>query len=153
MPYKDPKSPAALASQSRRNATFHKNHREEILKRKREDYPRWYKDNKENILKSVKNYYQTYKGTFRYGMTQLKSHAKQRGKEFNLSMETLRRLYEENCFYCESETPSINIDRIDNTKGYVEGNVVSCCVRCNRVKGEMSVEELKAHLLKMLERL
>lgn len=30
------------------------------------------------------------------------------------------------------------IDRLDNSGGYVSGNIVSCCQRCNMAKGKMS---------------
>ena len=38
------------------------------------------------------------------------------------------------------------LDRIDNSLGYRKNNVVSACSCCNVAKGEMSVEEFKAHI-------
>jgi hypothetical protein len=35
------------------------------------------------------------------------------------------------------------IDRVDNNQGYVEGNVVSCCHRCNHAKKNYSFEEFQ----------
>lgn len=57
------------------------------------------------------------------------------------------------CVYCgnESEYPSSNnypehtivnyIDRVDNTKGYLIGNIVACCALCNKIKMKHSLEE------------
>lgn len=39
-------------------------------------------------------------------------------------------------------TPSL--DRIDNTKGYVQGNVIIVSARANALKSDASLEELKA---------
>ena len=39
-------------------------------------------------------------------------------------------------------TPSM--DRIDNTKGYIKGNVVITCFRANQVKGDATLAELEA---------
>lgn len=40
---------------------------------------------------------------------------------------------------------SIGLDRIDNSKGYEPGNVVSCCNVCNTIKNKyLSLEETKA---------
>ena len=35
----------------------------------------------------------------------------------------------------------------------VEGNVVSCCRRCNVMKNDMSVDQFKAHLLRIVTHL
>lgn len=35
------------------------------------------------------------------------------------------------------------IDRVDTTKGYIEGNVVPCCCTCNYAKHTMTVPEFK----------
>lgn len=57
------------------------------------------------------------------------------------------------CVYCgnESEYPSSNnypehtivnyIDRVDNAKGYLIGNIVACCSLCNKIKMKHSLEE------------
>jgi len=33
-------------------------------------------------------------------------------------------------------TVGSGIDRLDNTKGYIIGNIVSCCTICNIIRGE-----------------
>jgi hypothetical protein len=38
------------------------------------------------------------------------------------------------------------LDRVDNTKGHTEGNVVPCCWTCNHMKGQLTREEFIAHI-------
>lgn len=75
--------------------------------------------------------------------------AKRRGLGFNLSKNDVIGLTQENCSYCNKKPSNIKktrrgifkyngIDRVDNTIGYVVGNVVTCCKTCNKAKLEMS---------------
>jgi len=43
------------------------------------------------------------------------------------------------------------IDRLDNTLGYVVGNVVSCCIHCNKMKNNRTVQEFLQHIQLVLE--
>jgi hypothetical protein len=36
---------------------------------------------------------------------------------------------------------SVSLDRVDSGKGYIQGNVVLCCVYANRMKNDQSVDE------------
>lgn len=64
--------------------------------------------------------------------------AKSRGIEFAITLEDFKNLISNPCTYCQySET---GVDRIDNSLGYVKGNVTSCCKYCNRAKHEESEE-------------
>ena len=87
---------------------------------------------------------------------QTKRSAIERGYEFAISRRYLKFLHKKNCFYCgnppSTETkPSAaryngeylynGIDRIDNRKGYIEENVISCCSKCNFAKGTMDGAE------------
>lgn len=40
------------------------------------------------------------------------------------------------CFYCQLPLgkTGIGLDRIDNARGYVDGNVLPCCTLCNYVR-------------------
>lgn len=69
--------------------------------------------------------------------------AKDRGINFSLSKEIFNKLIIEPCFYCAKfkEKEVNGIDRIDNNKGYEEGNVVSCCSICNIAKGRQHPQE------------
>lgn len=65
--------------------------------------------------------------------------AARRGIEFKLSFEYWKQEVQKTCVYCRdqlgkrSET-TVGLDRLDNTKGYEEGNVASCCETCNKIK-------------------
>jgi len=57
------------------------------------------------------------------------------------------------CYYCGGPLPrrGHGVDRIDNTQGYVLGNVRPCCSKCNRAKHTMSEEEFKNWLQQVTE--
>jgi hypothetical protein len=45
------------------------------------------------------------------------------------------------CWYCGYVNKTIGLDRIDSSRGYVMGNVVSCCARDNAAKSNLSQQE------------
>lgn len=59
--------------------------------------------------------------------------AKKRNIENYLTKDNYIALVLANCKYCDCEK-SAGIDRIDNNKGYLLDNCVSCCGTCNRIK-------------------
>jgi len=88
-----------------------------------------------------------------------KRHADALGLQFELTMEDVRRISTQNCFYCGCVPNRVEgahrkhanngkgylsayngkfiyngIDRMDSTIGYIENNVVSCCFDCNVAK-------------------
>jgi hypothetical protein len=92
-----------------------------------------------------------------------KKSARQRGLPYTLTLDEFYDLTKGNCQYCGCEPgqfktlhsppttkymyPSYTyngIDRVDSSKGYVQGNVVPCCIHCNRAKRAMSVDEFLA---------
>ena len=85
--------------------------------------------------------------------------ARERDIVFDISKEKFRELITQNCFYCGSplvfynDGPSRNgrfkrngLDRMDNTKGYTEDNIVPCCKRCNIMKKAMDIGEFLGHI-------
>lgn len=76
-----------------------------------------------------RKYNKTINGRFQ----QYRAAAKGRGLEFKLSIEDFEYLMTQFCFYCGENGGGI--DRVDSNKGYVSTNVVSCCWRCNDMKG------------------
>jgi hypothetical protein len=87
-----------------------------------------------------------------------KRDAKERGFNFFLSEEQFRNLVTGDCFYCGTKPCKTidngtrkslflynGIDRMDHKKGYEQGNVVSCCGICNRMKNVLGVEEFITH--------
>ena len=75
--------------------------------------------------------------------------AADRKLEFNLSFESVKTLLKfQTCYYTgrkfDNEGPyARSIDRIDSSKGYIEGNVVSCTVDINGKKSNLSDDEIE----------
>lgn len=87
-----------------------------------------------------------------------------KGQEYSISDDELFILLTANCSYCGTQPSNIQkdvnklhqesfvyngIDRIDNNKGYIEGNITTCCKRCNIAKNNMSFEDFKEHVYNM----
>lgn len=80
-----------------------------------------------------------------------KCRAKERGREFNLKLEDLAKLYVEKCpilgiDICWDNKESIahgspSLDRIDNNRGYVRGNVQIISHRANSLKKDYLLDE------------
>lgn len=79
--------------------------------------------------------------TPRWRFNYYRAHAKNNGRGFTLSFEEFVKLISGECFYCGDNTSQMGVDRIDNSLGYVRGNVRTCCSRCNLAKGKMSEGE------------
>lgn len=75
-------------------------------------------------------YRHTPKGRFR----DYKCGAKTRGIAFKLSFREFCKFWKKPCWYCGYAIFEIGLDRIDNAKGYIRGNILPCCERCNRAK-------------------
>jgi hypothetical protein len=77
--------------------------------------------------------------------------AQKRNLEFNLSLKDIKRLLKtKKCFYTGNELNHIigdenqlSIDRIDNNKGYVVGNVVACSSKFNMIKSCLTINDVK----------
>lgn len=86
---------------------------------------------------------------------QMRSTAKKRKIEFGLTRGEVETLTKQVCHYCGQEPAQVmhsgesrrgdytynGLDRMDNHRGYVSDNVVSCCGQCNWAKGKMSYDE------------
>lgn len=74
--------------------------------------------------------------------------ANSRGIKFDLTFRTLKRLLsQEKCFYTgrkftDSGKFQRTIDRVDASKGYIEGNVVACCQDMNNKKKDLTIAEI-----------
>jgi hypothetical protein len=95
--------------------------------------------------------------SFNRYFSSLRKGAKNRNYEFSLSEARVKELNSKNCFYCNRPPSSgINnetqkrhnglyvytgIDRVDNSRGYTNDNVVPCCYLCNKAKGKLSKSE------------
>lgn len=113
---------------------------------------------KEGTLKGIQDYYKSrYVKPVEdrlYG--NYSKHWNDDKREFKLTKEQFSILVNSNCHYCgippftirgnktKSVTKALNgIDRVDSSKGYIEGNVVPCCIHCNRAKMDRNIEDFK----------
>ena len=77
--------------------------------------------------------------------------AESRGLEFNLTLTCVKNLLRaKRCKYTRKlltfdvDSPNqLTFDRLDNTLGYVIGNVVACTKEFNQKKGDLTLEELR----------
>ena len=104
------------------------------------------KKGKEARARNSKKYYATPKGY----RNQYRKWARARGMEFGLDMDEFMEFWQKPCTYCGSDIATVGIDRVDNNLGHIEGNMVSCCNLCNRMKLHLTVEEWLDHLDKIL---
>lgn len=87
------------------------------------------------------------RGLYSKYQTRAKSHK----RLFDLSRAVFTELILDRCYYCNSKPRTKwyvlkgdqstrgtflynGIDRVDNELGYIEGNVLTCCYRCNVMK-------------------
>ena len=84
--------------------------------------------------------------------------ANNRGKEFNIGLLYFCQLISSKCFYCgikpfqtHNKLKYMGVDRIKNDKGYIYGNVISCCKTCNFAKGSMDDEEFHSWIHQISE--
>jgi hypothetical protein len=104
-----------------------------------------------------------YKVFLQWKRRRVQASANGRGIEFNLSKEFLYELYVKQkglCHYIgekmklkiysgikpnreniEKFKNYLTIDRLDSSKGYIEGNVVLCTLKVNTAKGSLSYDE------------
>ncbi len=96
-------------------------------------------------------------------LRQYKRSASKRNIFYDLSEEDFNRLLLGACYYCgdfKSNTKKgqgktsgdfeyNGIDRIDSTLGYIKGNTVSCCWKCNNMKSSLSEKEFIEHITKI----
>jgi hypothetical protein len=89
----------------------------------------WRYNNKEHISSWQKQ-------NVNYRLSSIKQQASKKGYVWEISDEHAKNLMLNNCHYCGwYNNECVNgIDRMDNTKGYIDHNVVSCCKTCNFIK-------------------
>jgi hypothetical protein len=89
-------------------------------------------------------------------MLKIYQSASDRSLEFNLSLESVRKLLSYNtCYYTnkkfEEEGPNArSFDRVDSAKGYIEGNVVACTIDINGKKSNLTFEEVECIYKKII---
>lgn len=112
---------------------------------------------KECFNKKTKKYYQDgYAKSLNHMMNSRVSNIRRKGVIFSKNLKNhLIELWDKQnnkCYYTgiemvlhgykENVRNSMTIDRIEPSKGYVEGNIVLCCSIVNKIKQDLSLEEL-----------
>lgn len=83
--------------------------------------------------------------------------AQMKGKPFEMTIDQFESMSQGRCHYCDAPPSNVSralrssqipfvyngIDRLNNDLGYVAGNVVTCCGRCNKAKNDMSEEAFR----------
>lgn len=95
-------------------------------------------------------------------VTRMRKSAESRNLEFNITPERLWELGSQVCYCCGALPALLNIpktyngsvclngiDRIDSSRGYIEGNCAPCCADCNYMKQEDSLERFLAQVKKI----
>jgi hypothetical protein len=102
---------------------------------------RWRKDNREKYLTQIKRHNDKtiHKVSNHRRFTNLLNSAKRRNLVVELNEEQFVAILSNSCFYCNGLLDTgiksgYHLDRKDNSLGYTEENVVSCCGFCNRIK-------------------
>lgn len=98
--------------------------------------------------------------SMRAAIHRYKRRAKMRGIEYKLTEEEFKEITQKDCYYCGAKPNNMTkdvkangdykyngIDRVDNNKGYVNGNVVPCCWTCNAAKGTLTTQEFKSWVI------
>lgn len=78
--------------------------------------------------------------------------AKYRNHSFSLTLDTFRELTAGHCHYCGDPNCG-GIDRVDNSLGYIDGNVVGCCGLCNKMKHVNSKQKFLTQIRKIFNNL
>jgi hypothetical protein len=69
-----------------------------------------------------------------------KENATRLGREFQMTKGEFEILANDSCHYCGISRPNATngVDRVDSTKGYIPGNIVTCCGPCNLMKNNFA---------------
>lgn len=86
-----------------------------------------------------------------YAAQQAKRRAKEMGLEYTISAEYLKSIWPDKCPILNipfkstgDRSSSPSIDRLDNTKGYIPGNVNVISYRANAMKNNATIDELRS---------
>lgn len=134
------------------NSKYYEAHKETILKKQSEYGKRYRELNREKIDTRIKEWTKTHNGWISQTLSNMRSRAKKKGMEMNIDKEYLESLIKIKCKYTglylkRNEDvmgpDSFSFDRIDNTVGYVKGNVECVSLSHNARKQDRTLREMK----------
>ena len=111
---------------------------------------KWYYKNKKRILKKRKKYYKNntdkwYTHKTRY--LAYKRRAEEHGLAFDITFEDFKDMILDKCYYCNDD--GHGIDRVNNSIGYIDGNMVPCCSVCNFMKRNLDLNQFIEKCMKI----
>jgi hypothetical protein len=146
--YKNRCPPCFKAWNKERSHANYQKDRESVLKRQKAQ--RQNPESKERRRKYQRNYGATHRAEHQEYLQsywkkpesrfkKARTAARHRGIDWLLSLEEFERVSSQPCYYCSNEfcnpvALGSGLDRLDNSKGYEMGNVVSCGKTCNTLK-------------------
>lgn len=120
---------------------------------KKETNKRWYENNREKTLAAVKQWRKDNKERFMWN--QAKCRAKKKGMDFTLEVSDI--VIPTHCpvfgiplFSNDGKGACPNsptLDRLDQTKGYIKGNIWVISSKANTIKSYSSLDDLKQLIL------
>ena len=115
--------------------------------RMRQNRRKSYANNRDSCLSASRKFHHSLEGKFSIA----KSGAKKRKLDWNISFEEFAEYNSRPCFYCGGSLPPAGggLDRVDNSQGYLNTNVVSCCELCNKMKRDLDLTEFIQHIHKI----
>lgn len=117
------------------------------LDKTRQNSGAYYQNNKIKINKRVIKYHRSPEGR----CVLIKAQAKYRGINYELNKDFVNQFWKSECYYCGDDLDIPRFDRVNSDLGYTENNVVPCCVKCNYMKNDLSVDKFYQHLRKILK--
>lgn len=111
----------------------------------------WRLKNYKKINEKRKNYYKTVLRDPKFYFNRTKRAARQRGIDFDISLDFFLSLWNDKCKYCGDIVSTAGIDRIDSKIGYTSSNCVRCCTICNKAKNNLNIEEFINHCKKIIK--
>lgn len=134
---------------SEKNKKYYKDHKSEAS-----EYQKEYRSKNKNKLSE---YSKNRKKSFHARYSKLKSHVKEENRELDLTEEEFIQITTKSCYYCNDnfrnpKEHGRGLDRIDNSKGYILNNVLSCCKICNSTRGMfLTVKQTKIGIDAVIE--
>lgn len=136
------------------NQQYYARNKEKIKKKVKE----WKENNKDKSAEHKRNY--LYSNPVKYILRRAQCRAHELGLEFNLTAEDI--LVPMICPYLKipltfelgkGHVPTnISLDRIDNSKGYIKGNVEVISHLANKMKSNATWEQLECFALEVINR-
>ncbi len=107
----------------------------------------WTEAHKEELKEYRKAYYK--ENRLKLSLRGAKEGAAKRKLVYDIPDALVLDLMTDVCFYCGDASTINGIDRVDNSRGYVEDNVVTACKACNRAKHARTREEFETWALRL----